>query len=260
MITALEICLWVFRFVTGACIFSFVNVVICRLPRGESMVRGRSHCMECGHELAAKELIPLVSYLALRGKCGRCGAHIPVRDFIVECSGGAAFVLCASFYGIGRTGVISLRGLLVFAFLAVLMMVAAIDWDTRIIYDRFHVMIGALGLAAVWLFPEISLTSRLAGLAVVSLPMLVLALLIPDAFGGGDIKLMAVCGWLLGWKANVFAMFAGLLTAGIYCGIMLAAGKLGRKDHFAFGPFLAAGLAAAAFCGEWIGNWYLSLL
>lgn len=260
MIKALELFLWVFRFVTGTCIFSFVNVVICRLPRGESIVKGRSHCMECGHELAAKELIPLVSYLALRGKCSRCGAHIPVRDFIVECSGGAAFVLCASFYGIGRTGVISLRGLLVFAFLAVLMMVAAIDWDTRIIYDRFHVMIGLLGLAAVWLFPEIPLMSRLTGMAAVSLPMLALALLIPDAFGGGDIKLMAACGWLLGWKANVFAMFSGLLTAGIYCGVMLAAGKLGRKDHFAFAPFLAAGLAAAAFCGERIGNWYLSLL
>lgn len=260
MITALEVFLWVFRFVTGACIFSFVNVVICRLPRGESVVKGRSHCMECGHELAAKELLPLVSYLALKGKCSQCGTHIPVRDFAVECSGGAAFVLCASFYGIGRTGVISLRGLLVFVFLTILTMVAAIDWDTRIIYDRFHVMTGLLGLAAVWLFPEISITSRLIGLVVISLPMLVLALLIPDAFGGGDIKLMAVCGWLLGWKANVFAMFLGLLTAGLYCGIMLAVGKLGRKDHFAFGPFLAAGLAVSAFCGEWIGNWYLSLL
>lgn len=260
MIACLEIFLWVFRFVMGACIFSFVNVVICRLPRGESVVKGRSHCMECGHELAAKELIPLVSYVALRGNCSRCGAHIPIRDFVVECTGGAAFVLSAAFYGIGRTGVISARGLLVFAFLAVLMIVAAIDWDTRIIYDRFHVIIGVLGLAAVWLFPEITLTSRLIGLVVISVPMLVLAVVIPGAFGGGDIKLMAACGWLLGWKANVFAMFAGLLTAGIYCCVMLVAGKLGRKDYFAFGPFLAAGLAAAAFCGEWIANWYLSLL
>ncbi len=260
MIICLETILLAFRFMMGACIFSFVNVVICRLPRGESVIKGRSHCMECGHELAAKELIPLISYIALRGRCSQCGVQIPVRDFVVECTGGAAFVCCASFYGIGKTGVISPRGLLVFAFLTILMMVAAIDWDTRIIYDRFHVCIGLLGLAAVWLFPEISLKSRLIGLAVISVPMLGLALLIPDAFGGGDIKLMAVCGWLLGWKANVVAMFIGLLTAGIYCGVMLAAGKLGRKDHFAFGPFLAAGLAAAAFCGEWIGNWYLSLL
>ncbi|XCP86781.1 prepilin peptidase [Roseburia hominis] len=260
MIVCLEIVLGVFRFLMGACIFSFVNVVICRLPRGESVATGRSHCMECGHELAARELIPLVSYLVLRGKCSQCGVQIPIRDFMVECTGGAAFALSASFYGIGKTGVISLRGLLVFAFLAVLMIVAAIDWDTRIIYDRFHIIIGILGLAAVWLFPEITLKSRLIGLLVISVPMLLLALLIPDAFGGGDIKLMAACGWYLGWKANVFAMFVGLLTAGIYCGVMLAAGKLGRKEHFAFGPFLAAGLAVAAFCGEWAGNWYLSLL
>lgn len=260
MIACLEFILWVFRFFMGACVFSFINVVICRLPRGESVVKGRSHCMECGHELAAIELIPLVSYIGLRGKCRQCGVHIPIRDFMVECTGGAAFVLCAAFYGIGKTGIISLRGLVVFLFLAVLTAVAVIDWDTRIIYDRFHLVIGILGAAAVWLFPEISLISRLIGLLIISVPMLVLAMAIPGAFGGGDIKLMAVCGWLLGWKANVFAMFAGLLTAGLYCGVMLAKKKLGRKDHFAFGPFLAIGLAVAAFCGEWIGNWYLSLL
>lgn len=228
MTTCLEICLWAFRFLTGACIFSFVNAAICRLPRGESAVKER----------------------------GRCGAHIRIRAFMAEGIGGAAFVLSASFYGTGKTGVISLRGLLVFLFLAVLVTAAAIDWNTGVICDRFHVIIGLLGLAAVWLFPEITLTSRLAGIVVISVPMLALALLVPGAFGGGDIKLMAACGWLLGWKTNVFAMFAGLLTAGIYCGIMLKTGKLGRKDQFAFGPFLAAGLAAAAFCGEWIGNWY----
>lgn len=256
MIRCLEICLWALRFLMGACTFSFVNVVICRLPRSERVVRGRSHCMERGHELAAGEGIPLASPIALGGKRRRCGARIPVRDVIVECMGGAAFVLCASFYGIGETGVISARGLLVFVFLAVLTAVAAIDWDTRTIYDRFHVIIGLLGLAAVWLFPEITLAGRLIGLAVISAPMLVLALLIPGAFGGGDIKLMASCGWLLGWKAEVFAMFTGLMGAGIYCIVMLKAGKLTRKDPFALGPFLAAGLAAAAFCGEWVGNWF----
>ncbi len=260
MTAFLEFVLWALRFMMGSCVFSFVNVVICRLPSGERVVKGRSRCMECGHQLASWELVPLMSYLALRGKCRKCKARIPARDFWVEGTGGAAFVFCASFYGIGETGVISLRGLLVFVFLAVLMMMAAIDWDTKVIYDRFHVMIGLLGAAAVWLFPEISLGSRLIGLIVISGPMLLLAVLIPDAFGGGDIKLMAVCGWLLGWKAIVFAMFAGLIAAGIYCIVMVASGKLAWKDHFAFGPFLAVGLTAAVFFGEQVGSWYLSLL
>lgn len=260
MIVFLETILWVLRFFVGACIFSFINVVICRLPRGESVIKGRSHCMECGHELTAKELIPLISYIVLKGRCRQCKAKISVRDFVIECSGGAVFALCASFYGIGRTGVISGRGLLVFSFLAVLMMVAAIDWDTRIIYDRCHVIIIILGFAAVKFFPEVSLRERLIGMAVISVPMLILAMVIPGAFGGGDIKLMGACGWFLGWKANLVAMFLGLLTAGIYCMIMLAAGRLNRKDTFAFGPFLAAGLVAATFCGEGIANWYLSLL
>ena len=260
MIACLEFILWVFRFFMGACVFSFINVVICRLPRGESVVKGRSHCMECGHELAAKELIPLVSYIGLGGKCSQCGVHIPIRDFMVECTGGAAFVLCAVFYGIGKTGVISLRGLVVFLFLAVLMAVAVIDWDTRIIYDRFHMMIGILGVAAVWLFPEISLISRLIGLLIISVPMLVLAIAVPGAFGGGDIKLMAVSGLFLGAAPTVCAMVIGLVTGGGYGAYMLISKKLDRKDHFAFGPFLAFGLAVAVFAGDRIAEWYLGML
>ena len=79
--------------------------------------------------------------------------------------------------------------------------------------------------------------------------MFVLALLIPGAFGGGDIKLMAVSGLFLGTASIVCAMFFGLLTGGAYGAVMLKSGKLGRKDHFAFGPFLAFGLASAAFYG-----------
>lgn len=118
---------------------------------------------------------------------------------MVECTGGAAFVLCAAFYGIGKTGIISLRGLVVFLFLAVLTAVAVIDWDTRIIYDRFHLLIGILGAAAIWLFPEISLISRLIGLLIISVPMLVLAMAIPGAFGGGGYQAdggLRMAAWL----------------------------------------------------------------
>lgn len=90
---------------------------------------------------------------------------------------------------------------------------------------------------------------RLIGALVIAVPMLLLTLLIPGAFGGGDIKLMAVSGWFLGCAPVICAMFFGILTGGTYAGVMLATKKLGGKDHFAFGPFLAAGLMIGAVWG-----------
>lgn len=259
MIYFAEGCLWVLRFMAGACLFSFLNVVIDRLPRGESVVKGRSHCMSCGHVLSAGELFPIFSFLALRGRCKSCGEKIPCRSLIIECLGGAAFVCCGVFYGTGAAGLLSLRALVIFVYLAVLMAVAVIDWDTQTIYDRFHIVILLLGAAAVWLFPAHGIIDHLIGAVCVSLPMFLLALVIPGAFGGGDVKLMAASGFLLGTKAIICAMFLGLLFGGVYCIALLAAKKIARKDQFAFGPFLAAGLTVAAFFGDGLVDGYLKL-
>ena len=123
MLMTLEIFLWIWRFFFGACIFSFLNVVVDRLPRGESIVRGRSHCDHCGHSLGAMELIPVISYLMLRGRCKYCHEKIPVRSLVVEILGGAAFMGCVYFYNDGSLGIISLEGLLAFSFICILMVV-----------------------------------------------------------------------------------------------------------------------------------------
>lgn len=260
IIILMEAILWIFRFFVGACIFSFLNVVIYRLPAGESIIHGRSHCTTCGHTLHAGELIPLFSYLIQRGRCRNCKAKISFRYFGIESLGGAAFVCCALFYGYGRTGLISLQGALVYAFLAILTVVAMIDLDTQIIYNRFPAMIVLLGFAALWLFPQHTVIDRLIGACEISLPMFLLALAIPGAFGGGDIKLMAAAGWFLGWRANAAAMFLALVIGGCYGADMLLTGRLKQGDHFAFGPFLAIGLAVAAFWGDAMIAWYLSLI
>lgn len=268
MVVFLEGLLWLLRFAVGASIFSFLHVVACRLPIGESVVRGRSHCPGCGRTLSAAELIPCISYVVQGGKCRGCGGRIPVRYLGMELAGGVAFVWCCWFFDQGKGGcglasggeVICIEGLWGFLYLGILAVVALIDWDTRIIYDRFHIGIALLGIAAVWLFPEHGLVDRLIGLAVVSVPMFVLALAVEGAFGGGDIKLMAVSGFLLGWRAVLFAAFVGLAAGGVYCIVMLAAGRISRKEQIAFGPFLAVGLAAALFWGDAAAGWYLSLL
>ena len=228
----LEEILWLIRFLFGACIFSFLGVVADRLPRGEGIVKGRSHCTACGRVLTAAELIPCVSFLALRGRCKGCGTPIPKRAFLGELAGGAAWILCAWRYGVGHTGLISLEGAVVFCYLGILLVVALIDWDTQIIYNRFHIIIAILAAAQI----------------------------VPGAFGGGDIKLMAASGLFLGMDAIVCAMFFGLLSGGGYAAFMLATKRLKKSDQFAFGPFLAFGLAVAALWGDQIAAWYLSAL
>ena len=144
--------------------------------------------------------------------------------------------------------------------MGILMVVALIDWDTQLIYDRFQIAVLLLGLISIWLFPQHGITDRLIGAVIVSVPMLLLTILVPGAFGGGDIKLMAVSGFFLGTSSIVCAMFFGLLTGGGYAAVMLKSGRLGRKDQFAFGPFLAFGLALSVFFGDAIAGWYLSIL
>ena len=188
MLIVLESILWVIRFFFGACIFSFLNVVIDRLPRAESVVNGRSHCTNCGRVLHAWELIPCVSYIFLRGRCAGCKSRIPGRDFFVEVIGGAAFIGCGIRYGCGSLGLLSMRGTVMLSYFGILLVVALIDWDTQIIYDRFHIFILILAIANIWLVPEHGLIDRLIGALIISVPMLLLALAIPGAFGGGEVN------------------------------------------------------------------------
>lgn len=259
-LVVLESLLGVLCFLFGACIFSFLGVVADRLPRGEGMIKGRSHCTACGRILTPAELIPCISYLALRGHCKGCGARIPRRAFLGEVLGGLSFLLCAAQFENGHTELISLQGAVIFCYLGILWVVALIDWDTRLIYNRFHLIIAILGLVELFLVPAHGLGDRLIGALIVSLPMLLLTIAVPGAFGGGDIKLMAASGFLLGVDAIVVGMFFGLLSGGFYASYMLATKKLKRGDQFAFGPFLAFGLGIAALWGDRIAAWYLRML
>lgn len=201
--------LWLLRFALGASIFSFLGVVIWRLPRGESVVKGRSHCPACGRTLSAAELVPCLSFLVQGGRCRGCGARIPARDFWLEVLGGE-----------------TARAALSFAVLGILTVVAFMDIDTLEIYDRFPALLLVCGAAAQFVFPGPGLASRLLGCVIVSLPMLLLALVVPGGFGA----------------------------------LLLAAKKADRKTRFAFGPFLCIGIAAAMFFGERLADWYIGLL
>ena len=297
-VLAILICVVYFLiFMMGTAIFSFLNVVIYRVPKQLNFVKGASFCPSCGHELRLCDMVPVFSYIFLRGKCRYCKTHIPVRDTLTEILGGILAVATVLRFGspegiIGASsnsaaiaaegistgaaavstdifdyaaGVLTgaggtsalLRILTVFAYLCVLEIVAFVDHDTMEIPNGFIIAMLVVAVVSFFTFPEITIPERLIGFVCTSGPLFLITLAIPGAFGGGDIKLLAACGLFLGWKLSLVALFLGILTGGIWGIVLLASKKAGRKDHFAFGPFLCFGLAFAAFFGTALIAWYM---
>lgn len=253
MLTLLYIICYLFVFTVGICIGSFLNVLAYRIPNRIDFVHGRSFCPGCGHSLAAKDLVPLFSWLFLKGKCRYCGGRISKRYPLVELAGGLLAVL--SCWRLGFTAAAAVA----FAASCILLTVALIDADTQEIPDGLNLALLAVGIAAIFICPGLTLLQRLIGAACVSLPMLLLNLVIPTSFGGGDCKLMAAAGLLLGWKMTLLAMFLAVLSGGGYGAALLIRKQKDRKDHFAFGPFLAGGCVAALYFGPALLSWYLGL-
>lgn len=253
MVTGLITFIYILVFLMGAAIFSFLNVVIYRVPKKMDFVRGRSACPDCGHQLGALDMIPVFGWIFLGGKCRYCKEKISPRYTLVELLGGILAVGSAAIYGW------SLQAVVVFAFFAVLTVVTFVDIDTMEIPNGFVIAALLIGVVSIFAFSEISLLERAIGIISVSVPLLLITMAIPGAFGGGDIKLMAACGVFLGWKLSLIALFLAILTGGIYGMILLAGRKKGRKDHFAFGPFLCIGMTVSFLVGEQLLSWYLGI-
>lgn len=260
----LECLLGLIRFLLGAALFSFMNVVAWRLPRNMDPLKGRSICPRCGRTLDAPDLVPVFSWLFLRGRCRHFGAHIPARYLLVEVLGGVLALGCTRQYGAalalpdGLFGM-SWAALLALAVCGILLSIALIDAETQTIPDRLNFALAVCGVAGTALSPA-GWRGHIIGAVCVSVPMFLLCLAIDGAFGGGDIKLMAAAGLFLGWQNTLLAMFFGILGGGVYGMYLLAAKKADKKDHFAFGPFLCAGIVLAMLFGEPVLGWYCQFL
>lgn len=245
--------LYALAFCLGAVLASFVNVVVYRLPRGLSFARGRSFCPGCSATLTAQDLVPIFSWLFLRGRCRHCGAPISGRYALGEALGGLLAVLA-----LWREG-LTWRFLAALGLLLVLLAIALIDWDTMEIPDGLQLCLCLPTVALVILSPQVSLLQHAIGALCVSAPMLLMAYVIPDSFGGGDVKLMAICGAALGWKLILLALFFALISGGGYGVWLLLSGRAKKGAHMPFGPFLALGVAAALLFGDPVLGWYLGL-
>lgn len=244
---------WGLVFLTGACVGSFLNVCIHRIPQGKSVVFPSSHCPSCLHSLRPADLFPLVSYLALGGKCRYCGSKISLQYPAVELVAGFLYVLAVAKYGITFN---ALRAVVLFS---LLIPAAVIDLKYKIIPDKLNLAGLILGIPLIFQSREV-LFSGIAGFFAGGGLLLLIAVTSRGCMGGGDIKLAAVMGLFLGWKYLLAALFLAFAAGGVL-GIIIVLLKMKRmKDAVPFGPYLALGAVTATLAGDNIVSCYASFL
>ncbi len=211
----------------------------------------RSHCMDCGYQLKWYDLVPLFSYIALRGKCRKCGARLSAQYPIIEAANGLLY--CIVFYVLGFTVYSGLICLLVSALLAL----SVIDFRTYEIPIGFNVFILTLGLIHLALDYQ-NWLQYVIGLVAVSMFLYVIYIVTKGrGIGGGDIKLMAACGLLLGWKLIILAFMLGCIIGAV---IHLLRMRISRAEHvLAMGPYLSVGVFVAAMWGSRMIDWYIGM-
>jgi leader peptidase (prepilin peptidase)/N-methyltransferase len=238
----------IFFTVAGAAVGSFLNVLICRIPEGKSIVYPSSHCPQCAHPIRFYDNIPLISYLVLRGRCRDCHEKISLRYPLVE-----ALTALISFLLFWKFG-LSMNYLCSFVFTAALIVITFIDLDLQIIPDVITLPgIPLFFLAAVF-FMDVKVMDALLGLLIGGGCLFVIAFVYElitkrEGMGGGDIKLLAMMGAFLGWKSLFFILFvSSILGALVGISAMIVKGK-DMKYAVPFGPFLSAAAVAYLFVG-----------
>ena len=243
----------IFPALFGLVIGSFLNVLIYRMPREESIVFPGSHCTACGHELKWYELIPLFSYLFLRGKCHSCKVKIsPIYPF-VEVLNSLFYVLVFLKFGY------SLDSIIYSLVTSALIAIAFIDFKNQIIPDELNVFILILGIIKLaYSFSLSNLLASTIGLLAGGGFFLLLAVVTGGAMGGGDIKLMGALGFLLGWKQIILVSFFSFILGALISVALIATKIRKMKDYIPFGPFIVLSGIIAIFFGASLISYYLN--
>ena len=247
----MEVAVAAFAFAPGLALGSFLNVVAARVPLRRSVVKPASACMSCGKQLAARDNVPVVSWLLLRARCRHCAARIPFRYPAVELATAALLAVCVLVFGL------SFDALLAAFFCAVLVAISAVDIEHRIVPNRIVIPATAVLLPLHTIVdptPEWAL-----GAFGAALFLFVAVLAYPAGMGMGDVKLALFMGAMLG-KTVAVGLMVGMLTALIPSLFLVARhGSKARKMKIPFAPFLALGSLAALFAGEALLDAYLGL-
>ena len=245
----------VFFTLMGMTIGSFLNVVIDRLPEGKSIFVPGSHCTACKQPLAARDLIPIFSYLWLKGRCRYCRAPIPRRLPLVEVGTGALFGYLFWFYGFGPDFAIAIFYSCLFLVLMV------IDLERRLILNKlvYPGMAIALALSLLWSDLEIvpALGSAAAGGGTGLGLFLAIVIISGGGMGMGDVKMAALIGLIIGFPLVLVASFLAIMLGGLVAIILLLSKLKGRKQGIPFAPYLAVAAIITMLYGNELKDWYL---
>jgi len=248
-------------FLFGMSIASFLNVCIDRLPAHQSLVFPPSHCTACNRRLAAKDLIPVFSYLWLRGHCRYCGAAIPRRILWVELGTAILFGLACWRFGVSVELAIALF------YICILMVLMVIDWEKGLILNK--IVFPAIGAAIVisaafsLFLPDVEIVpfiGRAAAGGGIGLALFLLIVIVSrGGMGWGDVKLAALIGLVTGFPLVFIALLLGVVLGGVVAALLLLFKIKRRKEAIPFGPFLAIAAIATLLWGNSILSWYRGL-
>lgn len=251
--------LYIIVFLFGSVVGSFLNVCIYRMPRGESIIMPSSRCPSCNTPIKIWDNIPILSYVMLGGRCRSCKVKISLRYPLIEAMNALFYVALLWRFWIGW------HTFLYFVLASALIVITFIDLDFQIIPDSITlpgILIGLIAGSLILPDPfsrwsllgyKASISGALTGFVL----FYIVAVLSRGGMGGGDIKMMAMVGALMGWKSVLLTTFLGSLLGSVWgISLMVFKGK-GRKTKIPFGPFLAAGVIITLFSGQEILYWYL---
>ena len=251
-VAAVTIVLYIFVFLFGIVIGSFLNVCIYRIPMKESIVFPHSHCMTCGYQLRWYDLVPLFSFLFLRGRCRKCHTKLSLQYPLVEGMNGALYVIVFLANGWNYMSV-------VYCLLtSALIVLSVLDFRTMEIADGINLFVLLLGIAAT-LLDIGAWKDHVIGMFSVSVFLLIIYLVtVGRGIGGGDIKLMFGAGLLLGWKGAVLAFFLGCIIGSVIHLIRMAVSH--AEHRLALGPYLSVGIWITALWGTPMIDWYIGMI
>jgi len=243
-------------FILGLIVGSFSNVCIYRIPRNKSIIYPASHCPKCRSNISAKDNIPLLSFILLKGRCRNCKSKISIQYPVVEFLSGLIYLIIYLVYGL------SVQTLIYIILSSALIIIAFIDLNEQIVPDVISLPGIVIGFILSFFVPYISFINSALGVFVGGGIILVIGLagsLIfkKEAMGGGDVKLAAMIGAFLGWRYIIISLFLGFFL-GALAGIFLIMAKIkSREDVVPFGPFIVLGSMITLLWGEKIITWYI---
>ncbi|WP_280769781.1 prepilin peptidase [Salipaludibacillus daqingensis] len=249
----MELFLHVYLFLVGAVLGSFYNVVGLRVAKGMSIVKPRSHCTNCGQTLTWKELFPVLSYLFLKGRCRHCRKSVSPKYPLFELATACLFTISPLMVGWSKELLVAL------VFLSLLVIITVSDLETMLIPDKILLFFLVLLVILRFIEPLTPWWDSLVGAGFGFILFLALAIVSKGGMGGGDIKLMGVIGFVLGFQGTILTIFLSSFIGAVFGIAAVVMKKAKRKNPIPFGPFLAIGAILSYFYHEAMFDWYINV-